>query len=104
LSHFISILLLGSERFRRRHEIGAHRGSSWLHAEKSGTLGFMGCLQNSLLKQYWLYFVWSQIAATRLPSQRRTALDGYGIAMLMPSGGLAEIIVYEALVFAKSVS
>jgi hypothetical protein len=66
LSHFISILLLGSERFRRR-EIGAHKFFSWVPAEKSGTLLLMGCLQNSLLKQYWLYFVWSQILATRLP-------------------------------------
>jgi hypothetical protein len=95
LSHFISILLLGSERFSRRHQIGAHRFFSWVHAEKSETLGFMGCLQNSLLKQYWLYFVWSQIVATRLPSQRCTALDGIGLAMLMPSGGIAKIIVCE---------
>jgi hypothetical protein len=40
--------------------------------------------------QYWLVFVWSQILATRLPSQRRTVLDGFGIAMLMPSVGIAK--------------
>jgi hypothetical protein len=50
LSHFISILLLGSERFSRRHELGAHRVFSWVHAEKSETLGFVGYLQNSLLR------------------------------------------------------
>jgi hypothetical protein len=40
---------LGLSVFRRRHEIGAHKLFSWVHVEKSGTLGFMGCLQNSLL-------------------------------------------------------
>jgi hypothetical protein len=39
--------------------------------------------------QYWLYLSGRKILATRLPSQRSSPLDGFGIAMLMPSGDIA---------------
>jgi hypothetical protein len=71
---------LGLSVFAAATKSGRTGFFSWVHAEKIGSLGFVGCLQNSLLTQYWLYFAWSQIVATKLPSQRCTALDGLRIS------------------------
>ena len=58
---------------------------------KSGTLGFVGCLQNSLLRESGCICLVAKSSPPGTPSQRCTALDGFGIAMLMPSGGIARI-------------